>query len=156
MDLKDLKELIALIQGTEVTEVELVEGDFRIRVKRGGSNSLPTYGSSGPSSEISESQKSASKEEAPPSLQEEQKHVLVRSPIVGTFYRSASPDSQPYIEVGDQVKKGQVVCIVEAMKLMNEIESELDGRVVEVCIEDSSPVEYGETLFKIEPLLKPA
>jgi len=90
------------------------------------------------------------------SMGEEEKFLLVRSPIVGTYYRSPSPDHDPYIEVGDAVKKGQVLCIIEAMKLMNEIESEFDGRVVEICVEDSSPVEYGQTLYKIEPLHKPA
>ncbi|HET6371368.1 MAG TPA: acetyl-CoA carboxylase biotin carboxyl carrier protein, partial [Nitrospiria bacterium] len=120
MNLKDLKELIELIQGTEVAEVELQEGDLRIRVRRGEPTVLA---SSHPSSKIvvSPRQEAPSVMEHSASLEDEQKYFLVRSPIVGTFYRSASPDSQPYVEVGDQVKKSQVLCIVEAMKLMNEI-----------------------------------
>jgi acetyl-CoA carboxylase biotin carboxyl carrier protein len=153
MNLKDLKELIELIQGTEVAEVELQEGDLRIRVRRGEptvlTSSLPT------SKAVASSRPEASSAMEPAApIEEEQKYFIVRSPIVGTFYRSASPDSQPYVEVGDQVKKGQILCIVEAMKLMNEIESELDGCVVEISVEDASPVEYGQVLFKVEPLQK--
>ena len=77
--------------------------------------------------------------------------VTITSPIVGTFYRSPSPDADPYVEEGDTVKKGQVLCIVEAMKLMNEIESEVDGRVVKILVESAKPVEYGQPLFLIEP-----
>jgi acetyl-CoA carboxylase biotin carboxyl carrier protein len=155
MNLKDLKELIELIQGTEVAEVELQEGDLRIRVRRGEPTVLA---SSLPSSKIvvSSRQEAPSVMEPSAPLEDEQKYFLVRSPIVGTFYRSASPDSQPYVEVGDQVKKSQVLCIVEAMKLMNEIESEVDGRIIEISVEDASPVEYGQILFKVEPLQKTA
>jgi acetyl-CoA carboxylase biotin carboxyl carrier protein len=77
--------------------------------------------------------------------------VTITSPIVGTFYRSPSPDADPYVEEGDTVKKGQVLCIVEAMKLMNEIESEVDGRLVKILVESAKPVEYGQPLFLIEP-----
>jgi acetyl-CoA carboxylase biotin carboxyl carrier protein len=77
--------------------------------------------------------------------------VTITSPIVGTFYRSPSPDADPYIEEGDSVRKGQVLCIVEAMKLMNEIESEVGGRVVKILVESAKPVEYGQPLFLIEP-----
>ncbi|MEX5214850.1 MAG: acetyl-CoA carboxylase biotin carboxyl carrier protein [Nitrospiraceae bacterium] len=77
--------------------------------------------------------------------------VTITSPIVGTFYRSPAPDADPYVEEGDTVKKGQVLCIVEAMKLMNEIESEVDGRVVKILVESAKPVEYGQPLFLIEP-----
>jgi acetyl-CoA carboxylase biotin carboxyl carrier protein len=77
--------------------------------------------------------------------------VTITSPIVGTFYRSPSPDADPYVEEGDTVKKGQVLCIVEAMKLMNEIESEVDGRVVKILVESAKPVEYGQPLFLVEP-----
>jgi len=82
----------------------------------------------------------------------EEKYHIVSSPIVGTFYRAASPDAEPYVNVGDIVKKGQILCIVEAMKLMNEIESEIDGKIVEILVENGQPVEYGEALFKIEPV----
>jgi acetyl-CoA carboxylase biotin carboxyl carrier protein len=77
--------------------------------------------------------------------------VPIHSPIVGTFYRTASPGAPPYVEVGDRVRRGQILCIVEAMKLMNEIESEVDGVVAEICVENARPVEYGEVLFRIAP-----
>ena len=85
-------------------------------------------------------------------LDETQRLITITSPIVGTFYRSPSPDAPPFIEVGIRVKKGQVLCIIEAMKLMNEIESETDGIVVKALVENGQPVEYGEPLFLIEPL----
>ena len=78
--------------------------------------------------------------------------VTVESPIVGTFYRAPDPDASPYVEEGNSVKKGQVLCIVEAMKLMNEIESDFEGRIVSILVENAQPVEYGEPLFLIEPL----
>ena len=77
--------------------------------------------------------------------------LVIKSPIVGTFYRAPSPDKSPYVKVGDQVEVGQVVCIVEAMKLFNEIESEVSGRIVEVLIDDASPVEYDQPLYKVDP-----
>jgi acetyl-CoA carboxylase biotin carboxyl carrier protein len=99
---------------------------------------------------------SGSKEAAPekppaPAALERPGMVTVTSPIVGTFYRSPSPDADPYVEEGDVVKKGQVLCIVEAMKLMNEIESEVDGRIAKILCESTKPVEYGQALFLIEP-----
>jgi acetyl-CoA carboxylase biotin carboxyl carrier protein len=88
---------------------------------------------------------------AGPSPEEAAGMVTVTSPIVGTFYRSPSPDADPYVEEGDLVKKGQVLCIVEAMKLMNEIESESDGRIVKILAESTKPVEYGQALFLLDP-----
>jgi acetyl-CoA carboxylase biotin carboxyl carrier protein len=81
------------------------------------------------------------------------KQVTVTSPIVGTFYRAPAPDKPPYVQVGDMVKKGQVLCIIEAMKLMNEIESETSGKIIQILIENGQPVEYGQPLFVIEPVL---
>ncbi|TMA15702.1 MAG: acetyl-CoA carboxylase biotin carboxyl carrier protein, partial [Deltaproteobacteria bacterium] len=83
---------------------------------------------------------------------EDKKTFTVNSPFVGTFYRSASPDSPSFVDVGQVVKKGQVLCIVEAMKLMNEIEAEQPGRLIEALVQNGSPVEYGESLFRLEPV----
>jgi acetyl-CoA carboxylase biotin carboxyl carrier protein len=84
--------------------------------------------------------------------EEETRLITITSPIVGTFYRASSPEAAPFVEVGSRVKKGQVLCIVEAMKLMNEIECEIDGTVIKVLVENGQPVEYGEPLFLIEPV----
>lgn len=156
MNLKDLKELIDLLRGTELTEIEIQEGDVRIRVRRNEQSSLPPPSAPAPRTGQAPRAEREAASEQPVPMGEEEKFFQVRSPIVGTYYRSPSPDQDPYVDLGDTVKKGQVLCIIEAMKLMNEIESEVDGRVVEICVEDSSAVEYGQTLFKIEPLHKPA
>jgi len=93
--------------------------------------------------------------ESQPAARPDEGLVTVTSPIVGIFFRSASPEAEPYVEVGSYVRKGQVLCIVEAMKLMNEIESEFDGRMVEILVENAKPVEFGEPLFRIEPGARP-
>lgn len=152
MNLKDLRDLIELIRGTEVTEIELTEGDFRVRLKRGETPQLSTVLAPMTPSPQRVQPPTHADGEPEAHVIEDQKCFSVRSPIVGTFYRSSSPDAEPYVDVGTTVKKGQVLCIVEAMKLMNEIESELEGRVLEICKEDGSAAEFGEVLFKIEPI----
>lgn len=147
MDLKEIKKLIELMSEMALTEIEVEESGRRIRIRKE------------PSSPARERPVSSTPHpvEKEPSLQAEvntagdEKTVLVRSPIVGTFYKSPSPDADPYAEIGEVVKKGQILCIVEAMKLMNEIESDVEGKIVEICVEDGAAVEYGEPLFRIEP-----
>ncbi len=159
MDLQDIKGLIDLIRGTEVVELEVERSGYRVKIRRGEAPSPapsrerrpgPTGGSAaGFRGEASSSQEYTVS--AVPAAAEADRFAAITSPIVGTFYRSPSPEKDPYVEVGDTVKKGQVVCIVEAMKLMNEIEAEMDGKVAEVLVESGHPVEYGEPLFRIEP-----
>lgn len=154
VDLSELRDLIDLVKDTEVSELEVEKDGVRIRIKK--SSPSASYGSRRPHETVSTSIQSGSASHGihqihTPELSDE-KHYAVTSPIVGTFYRSSSPGSEAYVNIGDLVKKGQILCIVEAMKLMNEIESEVDGKIVEVLAEDSQPVEYGEVLFKIEPL----
>lgn len=144
MDLQELKDLIALLNETDLTEIEVEESGRRIRVRKdasGTAQALPPL------------QAVARQEMPTPAGQEEegQNLTIVTSPIVGTFYTAASPDANPYVAVGDTVKKGQILCIVEAMKLMNEIEADVNGKVVSILPEDGASVEYGEALFKIEP-----
>ena len=152
MNLKEIKELIELMRQMEVSELEIERSGLKVRIKAGRTQveqvTLPAAVPAPlgvPSAHADENRAAASAAESPES------GVLVRSPIVGTFYRNASPDGPHYVEVGDVVKKGQILCIVEAMKLMNEIESEVDGRVLEVLVENARPVEYGQPLFRIEP-----
>jgi acetyl-CoA carboxylase biotin carboxyl carrier protein len=143
MELEDLKELIELLKDTDITELQIEKEGTKVKIRREkilSSLNIPVQKSSGLHEKII-----AETEE------ETQRLVTITSPIVGTFYRSPSPDANPFIEIGSKVKKNQVLCLVEAMKLMNEIESEVDGIVVKILIENGQPVEYGEPLFLIEP-----
>jgi acetyl-CoA carboxylase biotin carboxyl carrier protein len=148
MDFKEIKKLIELMSEMALTEIEVEESGRRIRIRK------EVFA---PAREKSVSSAVPHSTEKEPALQHESKEegeektVLVRSPIVGTFYKSPSPDADAYAEIGDMVKKGQILCIVEAMKLMNEIESDVEGKIVEICVEDGAAVEYGEPLFRIEP-----
>ncbi|TAL10771.1 MAG: acetyl-CoA carboxylase biotin carboxyl carrier protein [Nitrospirae bacterium] len=153
VDPKTLQELIAVFQAAGVSDLEVERSGLRIRLRREGAGSASSpVEASGPASAAGQGAgqpKASAADEAAEGL------VTMRSPIVGTFYRSASPYAESYVEEGAYVKKGQVLCIVEAMKLMNEIESEVDGRVVKILMENAKPVEYGEPLFLIEPGAQP-
>ncbi len=148
---KVLQELIAVFQNAGVSDLEVERDGLRIRLRReGAAPSSPSVETAMPAAGPN-----ATPTEAPAAEPSTEGLVTVRSPIVGTFYRSASPYAENYIEEGSYVKKGQVLCIVEAMKLMNEIESDFDGRVVKILMENAKPVEYGEPLFLIEPGAQP-
>jgi len=158
MNLKELKELIEMLKGTDVSEIEIERSGVKVRLRKGGDvtyhPALPRMeyppaaiiAPAVPAGEMPASAPAQAMESA------EAKQAKVTSPIVGTFYRSSSPDKPPYVEIGDVVKKGQVLCIIEAMKLMNEIESETSGKIVKALVENGQPVEYGQTLFFIEPM----
>ncbi len=156
MNLKELKELIEMLKDTDISEVEIERSGVKVRLRKGGD---VTYHPSMPRMEYPPAAIVApAVPEAPPASAPEKpvektktSQIKVTSPIVGTFYRSSSPDKPPYVEVGDTVKKGQVLCIIEAMKLMNEIESETAGKIVQMLVENGHPVEYGQPLFVIEP-----
>jgi len=143
MELDDLKELIELIKETDITELQVEKNGTKVRIKR--EKMLSPM-------EISVQKFGSLQEKVTQETEEETRLITVTSPIVGTFYRAPSPEAAPFVEVGSKVKKGQVLCIVEAMKLMNEIESEADGIVIKVLVENGQPVEYGEPLFLIEPV----
>lgn len=154
MDLKEvkrqIKELIDLMQGAQVSELEVERGGVRIKIRK---DQIPTERVSGSAPLSDPLMREALAKSASPEKEgkaEPEEFVVIRSPIVGTFYRAPAPDAEPYVEVGAEVKKGQILCVVEAMKLMNEIESEVDGKILEVLAENARPVEYGEPLFKIE------
>ncbi len=148
---KVLQDLIAVFQNANVSDLEVERGGLRIRLRREGAGTP----ASPPEVSVTGSAPGALSAEASAAEQSAEGLVTMRSPIVGTFYRSASPYAESYVEEGAYVKKGQVLCIVEAMKLMNEIESETDGRVVKILAENAKPVEYGEPLFLIEPGARP-
>lgn len=152
MNLKELKEIFRLVEKTDFSEVEVVHGDFRVRIGRGSIDiQRPTVYAP----QIAQPRNAEDKSPEvlkPLETVKEEKGVYVTSPFVGTFYRSPAPDTESYAQVGQVVKKGQILCIVEAMKLMNEIESDIDGKVVEIYPENAQAVEFGEKLFRIEPL----
>ncbi len=156
MNLKEIKELIEILKNTDVSELEVERSGVKVRIRKGGD---VTFHPAMPRMEyppaalvapaIAEAPAPAAEKPAEPPRSNQ---IKVTSPIVGTFYRSSSPDKPAYAEVGDIVKKGQVLCIIEAMKLMNEIESEAPGRIVQILVENGQPVEFGQPLFVIEPV----
>ena len=155
MELDDLKGLIELLKDTDITDIQIEKDGLKIRLKREkGLLSAEVVERPAPSAQgfpaAALSAQAASASEA--TNAEAQRLVTVTAPLVGTFYRSPSPDSASFAETGARVKKGQVLCIIEAMKLMNEIESEVDGVLVKALVENAHPVEYGEPLFLIEPV----
>lgn len=149
MDLAYLKKLVRIVENSGVDEIEVEENGLRVRVARnshmvvaGGPATLPAAAAT----------TTAINPEPPaPPVRPEAQYHEIKSPIVGTFYRAPAPDADPYIEVGQIVQPKTVLCIIEAMKLMNEIESDVAGRVVKICVENGQPVEYNQTLFFIEP-----
>ena len=164
MDYKEIADLIKLVNRSKLIEFQLKHGDVEISMKTEKYNksvvappvppmSKPTYTSEPASQPIAfENQpppvSSTAGQDAPDG---DGNLIEIRSPMVGTFYRSPSPDKPPYVKVGDVIEEGSVVCIVEAMKLFNEIESEISGKIVKVITEDASPVEYDQVLFLVEP-----
>jgi acetyl-CoA carboxylase biotin carboxyl carrier protein len=151
---KHIQELIDLLKKNNLTELELEREGLRIRVRNeiGVKTITATVAGQGTPDSTSASQPTGA---AGVQTEDTTGMITIASPIVGTFYRSPSQDADPYVEEGDYVKKGQVLCIVEAMKLMNEIESEVDGRVTKILAESTKPVEYGQALFLVDPTATP-
>jgi acetyl-CoA carboxylase biotin carboxyl carrier protein len=156
LDLEELKELIRLLRESNVTEFELRKADFRLRIRQGGLVEESLVRSSLPPVNGEEAEPFVTSTPEipvePVSVPEKENAHEVRSPIVGTFYRSSAPGSSPFVEVGDHVRKNQVLCIVEAMKIMNEIESDIDGEIRAIHASNGQPVEFGEVLFSIRPI----
>ena len=153
MDLRKLKTLIDLVQQSDIAELEITEGEEKVRISRFGGASAPVMMAHAPQP-MMQMPATDTPEAAPPAAEaspaEPDGHI-VKSPMVGTFYGAPEPGAKPYVAVGQQVKQGQVLCIIEAMKSMNEIESEVSGTVVEVCAQDAHPVEFGQVLFRVRP-----
>jgi acetyl-CoA carboxylase biotin carboxyl carrier protein len=156
MNIKELKELIDLMKNADISELEIEKGGVKVKLKKGHlilSQPVSVEKAQIPSQQAIEKEITGTAEEkAALTAVEEKGLVTVTSPIVGSFYRAPAPDAKPYVEVGDIIKKGQVLCLVEAMKLMNEIEAELNGKIAAILVENGHPVEYGEALFKVEPV----
>ena len=165
MDLKEIQELIKLLSKSDISELRIEQENFKLTLRK---HDPYSYTPMVPSAPISQPLTSApisappaavaSKENAPKAettnteSTDESKYITIKSPMIGTFYRRSAPDKPAFVEVGDEVTAGKVVCIIEAMKLFNEIESEHSGRIVKILTENAKPVEYDQPLFLIEPI----
>jgi len=144
MDLRKLKKLIDLVQESGIAELEITEGEEKVKIVKGGAVSV-IPGAAPPPAERAAAPAPAA--QAPAEPETGQEGPVVKAPMVGTFYRSPSPDAKPFVEVGQAVKEGDTVCIIEAMKLMNEIEADASGVIKAILVENGQPVEYGQPLF---------
>lgn len=160
MTIKEIKELLKLVSELDLKEVNIKNKEFQIKIRTDKdqpiqmvSGAAPVMAQAAPA--VNQAAAAPVATSAPPaqeaSADEGGNYIEIKSPMVGTFYRSSSPDKPPFIQVGDTIGKGDVVCIIEAMKLFNEIESEISGKIVKVLIDDSTPVEYDQVLFLVEP-----
>jgi acetyl-CoA carboxylase biotin carboxyl carrier protein len=156
VDIKDLKTLIKMVTETDITEFELESGDDKVLIKRGTAVAAPQFVPQPVSYQVAPAAPTGAPVQAAPAAAapaaNAEEGEEITSPIVGTFYRSPAPDAPPYVEVGQVVEKGEVLCIVEAMKLMNEIEAEYRCKIVRICKENAEPVEYGDQLFIVEKM----
>jgi acetyl-CoA carboxylase biotin carboxyl carrier protein len=160
MDIKQIQELIKFVSRSGVNEVAIEQENFKITIKTNQTPTvitttvpapapaaavLPAAPAPQPVSTTAETKEAAEAAESA-------KYITIKSPMIGTFYRSSSPDKPSFVNVGDEVSTGKIICIIEAMKLFNEIESEVSGRIVKVLVENASPVEYDQPLFLVEPM----
>jgi acetyl-CoA carboxylase biotin carboxyl carrier protein len=162
MDYKQIQELIKLINKSNIGEVSIEENDFKITIKqKKDKEAQPAYISQpamqspfmyqAPPALSSQTQTGQASPDTTNNTQKPDNLITIKSPMIGTFYKRPSPDKPIFVEVGDEISPGKVVCIIEAMKLFNEIESEVSGKIVKILVEDSSPVEYDQPLFLVEP-----
>ena len=160
MDFRQIQDLIKMINKSNIGELTIEEKEFKITIKQKKDEKLVTYTSApqvqhvpvyAPPSQPTQGESRTTAEEKPAASQKADNLLTIKSPMIGTFYRRPSPDKPIFAEVGDEVTPGKVVCIIEAMKVFNEIESEISGRIVKILAEDASPVEYDQPLFLVEP-----
>lgn len=153
MNLNEIQDLIKFVAKSGVTEVEIEQKDFKITIKSEKQKAdAPIYvQATAPVAAPAPVAPAAAPAPAAPAASEEDKYIVVKSPMIGTFYRSAGPDKDAFVSVGQTINKGDTVCIIEAMKLFNEIESELSGKIVKVLVDDATPVEYDQPLFLVDP-----
>ena len=161
MDIKDIQNLIKFVSKAEVSEVKYKTKDFEITIKTplGGNEvsylqQAPVY-QSAPQQQLSaapaQSASPAAQANGSDSAEDDSKFITIKSPMIGTFYRKPSPDKDVFVNVGDEVSNGKVVCVIEAMKLFNQIESEVSGKIVKILVDDATPVEYDQPLFLVDP-----
>jgi acetyl-CoA carboxylase biotin carboxyl carrier protein len=158
MKLTEIQDLIKFVSKSGVNEVELETSDIKIVIRTGKTaapvvyQNAPTQYAPAPVAQVSApAAETAAPVAAAPAVSEDAKYITIKSPMIGTFYRSSGPDKGPFVNVGDDVDAGKPVCIIEAMKLFNEIESEIKGKIVKVLVNDATPVEYDQPLFLVDP-----
>ncbi|MBP9185465.1 MAG: acetyl-CoA carboxylase biotin carboxyl carrier protein [Bacteroidia bacterium] len=154
MELKEIKELIKLVSEAGVSEVEVERGDFKIAIKKVEEKVYVQSNAPVMQPQVVMQAPVAATHSAPvtPVSELATNLITIKSPMIGTFYKSSSPDKPAFVGVGDEIVSGKVLCIIEAMKLFNEIEAEVSGRIVKVLVENASPVEYDQPLFLVEPM----
>jgi acetyl-CoA carboxylase biotin carboxyl carrier protein len=156
MNLNEIQDLIKFVSKSGVTEVEIEQKDFKITIKAEKAKAdAPIYVQAAAPAQIAAAPAAAPVAQTPAApvaaANDDAKYITVKSPMIGTFYRSAGPDKEPFVSVGQSINKGETVCIIEAMKLFNEIESEISGKIIKVLVDDASPVEYDQPLFLVDP-----
>jgi acetyl-CoA carboxylase biotin carboxyl carrier protein len=157
MDFKQIQELVKMINKSNISELSIEQDKFKITIKQKDNEvqqviTVPATMAPAPAvAAVAPAAAQATAAAAAPVPSKESNLVTIKSPMIGTFYRSAGPDKAPFVNIGDEVTSGKVVCIIEAMKLFNEIESEVSGKIVKVLVDDASPVEYDQPLFLVEP-----
>src|SRR5665213_346989 len=153
MDIKQIQDLIRFVSKSGVNEVSIEQKDFKITIK---TNQVATIvNATLPAAQVAAAAPPAAVAAAAPAAEpvaDNSKYVTIKSPMIGTFYRSASPEKPIFVNVGDEIEPGTVLCIIEAMKLFNEIEAEISGRIVKILVDNASPVEYDQPLFLVEPM----
>lgn len=161
MDIKEIQSLIRFVAKSGASEVKLETEDIKITIRTGATGGSPettfvqqipvAQPMAQPAMPAAQSEAPAAAEKPAAEADEDSKYIAIKSPIIGTFYRKPSPDKPSFVEVGDTISKGDVLCVIEAMKLFNDIESEVTGKIVKVLVEDSSPVEFDQPLFLVDP-----
>jgi acetyl-CoA carboxylase biotin carboxyl carrier protein len=160
MNIKEIEALIKFVQKAGVSEVSIEQKDIKITIKTHPSvpqvihttSHAPVHAHPAPAAAPHPAPAAPAATPAETKAAEESKYLTIKSPMIGTFYRTPSPDKPVFVNVGDEIKTGQVLCIIEAMKLFNEIESEISGRIVKVLVDNATPVEYDQPLFLVEPV----
>lgn len=161
LDLSELRELLTVLNQTDIAELTLKSDDFELTVRRGVPSEVAQPGTPAMMPAIAAPPAAPAPQAPPPAVPEaisppapsivDRRLAEIVSPIVGTFYRSPAPDEPPFVEVGSRIQKGQAVCIIEAMKVMNELEAEVAGEIVEILVQNGEPVEYGQVLMRVNP-----
>ncbi len=157
MDIKQIQELIKFVSRSGVNEVAIEQENFKITIKTNQAPvyvnaALPAAAAPQPAAPAAPAATLEIKTPSAPAADDTSKYITIKSPMIGTFYRSSSPDKPSFANVGDEVAAGKIICIIEAMKLFNEIESEVSGRIVKVLVDNATPVEYDQPLFLVEPI----